>query len=85
MVHAFRTFRPYLLDKPFVLHTDNASLQWLQHQRSLSLHQARWFDIITEFKFTVVHIPGRTNPADFLTRKRFPSGTDPAATAGYQG
>jgi hypothetical protein len=27
VVHALKTLRPYLLDKPFELHTDNASLQ----------------------------------------------------------
>ena len=83
VVHGLRTFRPYLLDKPFVVHTDNASLQWLQQQRSLSHFQARWLDIIAEFKFDVVHIPGRTNPADFLSRMRFASGTEPAPHAGY--
>ena len=31
----------------------------------------------------MVHIPGRTNPADFLTRKRFPSGSGPADSTGY--
>jgi hypothetical protein len=83
VVHGLRTFRPYLLDKPFAVHTDNASLQWLQQQRSLSHFQARWLDLIAEFKFDVVHIPGRTNPADFLSRMRFASGTEPAPHAGY--
>ena len=41
VVHALKTLRPYLLDKPFELHTDNASLQWLQQQRHVSHHQAR--------------------------------------------
>ena len=41
MVHALKALRPYLLDKPFELHTDNASLQWLQQQRHVSHHQAR--------------------------------------------
>jgi hypothetical protein len=27
MVHALKALRPYLLDKPFELHTDNVSLQ----------------------------------------------------------
>jgi hypothetical protein len=30
-----------------------------------------------------VHIPCRTNPADFLTRKRFRNGQGPALTTGY--
>ena len=31
----------------------------------------------------IVHIQGRTNPADFLTRKRFPDGPGPAPHTGY--
>ena len=71
VVHALKTLRPYLLDKPFELHTDNASLQWLQQQRHVSHHQARWLNLLAEYQYRVVHIPGRTNPADFLTRKKF--------------
>ena len=72
---------PYLLDCTFELRTDNASLQWFLQQRSLSHHQARWLNTILEF--TVVHIPGRLNPADHLSRMRFPEGLAPAPSAGY--
>ena len=82
VVQAFKSFRPYLLDRSFELHTDNASLTWLMQQRTLSHHQARWLNLLAEYQFRVVHIPGRTNPADFLTRQRFPSGQDPAPATG---
>ncbi len=49
----------------------------------LSHHQARWLNLLAEYQYTVMHIPGRTNPADFLTRKRFPDGQGPALTTGY--
>ena len=61
MVHSRKTLRPYLLDKPFELHTDNdASLQWLQQQHHISHHQAHWLNLLAEYKYnvTVVHIPG---------------------------
>jgi hypothetical protein len=83
VVHCLKSFRPYLLDRTFELRTDNASLQWFLQQRSLSHHQARWLNTISEFKFTVVHIPGRLNPADHLSRMRFPEGLAPAPSAGY--
>ena len=51
----------------------------------ISHHQARWLDVIADFKFKVVHIPGRTNQADFITLKSFASGSGPAPTAGYTG
>jgi hypothetical protein len=56
---------------------------WLQDQRHLSHHQARWLNLLAEYQYTVVHIPCRTNPADFLTRKRFRDGQGPALTTGY--
>ena len=85
MVHALKTLRPYLLVKPFELHTDNASLQWLQQQRHVSHHLPRWLNLLAEYQYRVVHIPGRTNPADFLTRtrKRFRYGSGPALRTGY--
>jgi hypothetical protein len=46
VVHALKTLLPYLLDKPFSLHTDNASLVWLQEQLHLSHHQARWLNLL---------------------------------------
>jgi hypothetical protein len=82
VVHVLKTLPPYLLDKPFTL-SDNASLLWLQEQLHLSHHQARWLSLLAEYQYTVVHIPGRTNPADFLTRKRFCDGQGPALTTGY--
>ena len=83
VVHALKALRPYLLDKPFELHTDNASLQWLQQQRHVSHHQARWLNLLAEYQYRVVHIPGRTNPADFLTRKLFPDGQSPSPHKGF--
>ena len=85
VVHALKAQRPYLLDKPFELHTDNlnAILQWLQQQRHVSHHQVRWLNLLAEYQYRVVHIPGRTNPADSLTQKRFPDGQGPAPHTGY--
>ena len=85
VMHALKALRPYLLDKPFEMHTDNASLQWLQQQHHVSHHQARWLNLLAEYRdqYRVVHVPGRTNPADFLIRKRFPDGPGPAQRTGY--
>ena len=55
----------------------------LQQQRHVSHHQARWLNLLAEYQYKVVHIPGRTNPADFLTRKRFRDGMGPALSTGY--
>ena len=55
----------------------------IQQQRHVIHQQARWLNTLAEFRMKVVHIPGRTKPADFLTRKRFPTGPDPAPSTGY--
>ena len=57
--------------------------QWLQQQRHVSHHQARWLNLLAEYRYNVVHIPGLTSPADFLTRKRFPDGPGQALYTGY--
>ena len=49
----------------------------------VSHHQARWLNLLAEYQHRVVHIRGRTNPADFPTRKRFPDGPGPAPHKGY--
>ena len=86
MVHALKALRPYLLYKPFELYTDNASLQWLQQKRHVSHHQARnarWINLLAEYRYRILHIPGRSHPADFLTRRHFPDGSGPAPHTGY--
>ena len=65
------------------MHTDNASLHWLQQQRRVSHHQACWLNLLAEYQYSGVHISGRTHPADFLTRKRFSDGAGPAPHTGH--
>ena len=51
-----------------------------QQHHDVSHHQARWLNLLAEYQY---HITDRTNPADFLTRKRFPDGSGPAPHTGY--
>ena len=55
-MHALKALRPYLLDKPFKfeLHTDNVSLQWLQQQRPVSHHLARWLNLLTKYQYRII-------------------------------
>ena len=69
MVHTLKALQHYLLDKPFKLHTYNASLLWLSH---VSDRMASWLSLMAEYRYCVVHIVGCTNSANFLSRKRFP-------------
>ena len=99
MVHALKTLRPYLLDKPFQVraaqctpktracngYSSSASSATTWHAGSTCSPASRRLD--AEYQ-RVVHIPGRTSPAapaDFLTmtRKRFSNGFVPALSTGY--
>ena len=52
-------------------------------QRHVSHHLARWLNLLAEYLYRVVHIPGRSNAADFLTPKHFRDGSRPASSTGY--
>ena len=68
-VEALRVFRCYLLSgKQFNLVTDNQPNTFLQTQPLLSRRQARWSEYLQRFNFKWVHIPGRLNVADPLSR-----------------
>jgi len=89
VVHALRAFRHYLLGSgaprppgvlsDFTLRTDNQAVTWLRTKRDINRFLARWLDEIEEFRFDVEHVPGRSNPADPLTRRGLPSAAQPSA------
>ena len=67
-------FRHYLLGRKFTLRTDHASLQWLVNFRNPDGLLARWLEILGEFKFEIVHRPGRLHQApDALSRRPDPT------------
>ena len=62
-------FRPYLLDREFVVRTDNSSLRWLLSFRDVHGILARWLSQLADYHFTVIHRPGKQHTnADALSR-----------------
>lgn len=59
-------FRAYLITAPFVVHTDHRNLTFILKCESRKV--LRWRMELQEFTFTVVHVPGEDNPADYLSR-----------------
>lgn len=59
-------FRAYLITAPFVVHTDHRNLTFILKCESRKV--LRWRMELQEFTFTVVHVPGEDNPADYPSR-----------------
>lgn len=70
VVYFLKYFKTYLLGRPFCLRTDHAALQWLQRTPDPIGQQARWQERLSEFKFKIIHRPGRSHlNADGMSRR----------------
>ena len=59
MKYALAKFRVYLLvDKPFIVYTDHASLRTAVNSPHLSQLMARWLSFFAEYNFSVEYKPG---------------------------
>ena len=63
-----RRFHIYLYGKEFVLYTDHKPLEVIYSPKSKPPRIERWALRLQPYKFRVVHMPGKTNPADVLSR-----------------
>src|SRR3989338_3586721 len=72
VVFGIDRFRNYLVDREFILFTDQRALVWLFREQKLQKTNRviqQWLDELTEFKFEAVHCPGVRNVLpDVLTR-----------------
>ena len=59
MVYSVNKFRNYLLGNKFTFHVDHSALVNLVAKQALHGKFARWMLILTEFEFTVIHMPGK--------------------------
>ena len=57
VVFGIRTFRTYLLGRPFTVVTDHSALKWLDSMH-LKGRLKRWVMELQEFQFSVIHKPG---------------------------
>ena len=70
IVKALKHFRPQLYGRRFEIRTDHASLPWLLRASTPTGQLARWFEVLSEFEFTLKHRKGlKHNNADGLSRQ----------------
>ena len=68
VVHALRVWRCYLEGRQFTVVTDHKPITFLQTQQTLSRRQTRWSEFLQSFTFEWLYKPGKSNPADPLSR-----------------
>jgi hypothetical protein len=56
-----RRFHQYLWGNPFTLNKDHKALCYLQTQTIANLMIVGWLDIICDYTYKVVHLPGILN------------------------
>ena len=62
-------WRHYLASRHFVIQTDHDSLKNLPNQPSVNKRVWKWVQVLQVYDCDIVHILGKDNPADFLTRR----------------
>ena len=84
VVEAMKHWRHYLEGsrEPVQVLTDHKNLETFMSSKVLNRRQARWAEILANYDFVLVPIPGKTNPADAASRRpdyakdvTLPSGT----------
>lgn len=70
VIFALQRFRFYLADVHFIVETDHRALMYMLHHTHSSYMINAWLDVLIDFDFTTVHIPGVLNVLpDALSRQ----------------
>ncbi|XP_051155402.1 uncharacterized protein LOC127277975 [Leptopilina boulardi] len=61
IVWAFKKYRPYLEDRPFILRTDKKALTWLNQSKTSRPKLTRWHILLGEFNYSLEHTPKKNS------------------------
>jgi hypothetical protein len=81
IVWAIGLWRPYLDSGHFIVQSDHSSLRHLPNQASTNRRVWKWISVMQSYDCTIEHIPGKTNPADGLSRRHWDEERDVADVA----
>ena len=76
LVFACKKFEHLLSYRPFILRTDSTYLKQLENAKDLSGIFYHWLTYLSRFEIIVQHTKGVNNPADGLSRVKWPIGLD---------
>ena len=68
IIWAVGKWRHYLSGRHFIVQTDHDSLKHLPNQPASNRRMWKWIQVLQGYDCDLVHIPGKHNPADFLSR-----------------
>jgi Integrase zinc binding domain/RNase H-like domain found in reverse transcriptase len=69
MLEALMKWEDKLLGRKFTLVTNHKGLKYFETQKNLSDRQVRWWEFLSRFNFTIMHVDGVNNKvADCLSR-----------------
>ena len=69
IVWAVGKWRHYLAGAHFTIQTDHDSLKNLPNQPAVNRRVWKWVQVLQGYDCDIVHIAGKSNPADFLSRR----------------
>ena len=69
IIWAVGKWRHYLSGRHFIVQTDHDSLKHLPNQPASNRRMWKWIQVLQGYDCDLVHIPGKHNPADFLSRR----------------
>ena len=69
IVWAVGKWRHYLAGSHFTIQTDHDSLKNLPNQPAVNRRVWKWVQVLQGYDCDIVHIAGKANPADFLSRR----------------
>lgn len=70
IVTFLKHFRHYLYAQPVTVRTDHGALRWLMNTKNPEGQLARWLEVVSQYRLTLVHRAGRIHcNADGLSRR----------------